>query len=136
MEQILIVVGAAILGLLGAVHLFYTFFGHRLDPYEPAAIEAMKGSTLRLTRETTVWKAWIGFNASHSLGALFVAAIYITLALWHMDLIRGSLWFSLLPLVLSLCYLGLARAYWFRIPFTGILISTLCFGAAAVMLHL
>ena len=135
MDQILIIIGAAILGLLGAVHLVYTFFTSRLDPYDPAAIEAMKGSTLRLTRETTVWKAWIGFNASHSLGPMLFAAIYIPLALHHMELIRASLWFSLLPLVLGLGYLWLARRYWFRIPFVGILLSCLCFAAAAVMIH-
>ncbi|MFC7048418.1 LIC_13387 family protein [Emcibacter nanhaiensis] len=135
MDQILIIIGAAILGLLGVVHLVYTFFTPRFEPYDPAAIEAMQGSTLRLTRETTVWKAWIGFNASHSFGPMLFAAIYIPLALWHMELIRGSLWFSNLPLLLGLGYLVLARCYWFRIPFVGILLSCLCFAAAAVMIH-
>ena len=32
----------------------------------------MKFSFPNLTRKTTMWKAWIGFNASHSAGGIFI----------------------------------------------------------------
>ena len=35
--QILIVFGAALLGLLGAMHLVYTFFSDKFDARDPAA---------------------------------------------------------------------------------------------------
>ena len=136
MAQTLIILGAAIFGILGTLHLLYTFFTPKFDASDPAVKEAMKATSLILTKDTTMWKAWIGFNASHSLGAMLIAAFYIPLAARHFDLIQEDHWFSLLPVVLGLSYLLLARKYWFKIPFTGILISTVCFIGAAVMIHI
>lgn len=132
MAQILITIGAAIFGFFGSMHLLYTFFTSKFDPFDLSVKTAMESSSLRLTRETTVWKAWVGFNASHSLGAMLVAAFYIPLALWNFPVIENSLWFTWLPVVMGLCYLFLAKKYWFKIPFFGILIATLCFIGAAI----
>ncbi|WKE64255.1 hypothetical protein PVT67_11190 [Gallaecimonas kandeliae] len=131
MAQILLIAGAAIFGILGTIHLLYTFFTEKFSPYDRAVADAMKSTSPRLTKETSIWRAWIGFNASHSLGAMLLAAVYIPLAAGHFALIAGSLWFSLLPVVLSAAYLYLAKQYWFRVPFFGILISLLCFVGAA-----
>jgi hypothetical protein len=136
MPQILIIIGAAIFGILGALHLFFTFFGHKLEPFDSNVVDAMKGTNPRLTRETTMWKAWIGFNASHSLGAILVAAFYIPLSVWHFDLIRQSLWFSLMPAIIGLSYLCLAKKYWFKVPLLSILIATVCFCVATTLIHL
>ena len=46
--------------VLGTLHLAYTFHGPKLLPRDPAVIEAMKATTMVITRETTVWNAWIG----------------------------------------------------------------------------
>jgi len=102
MTQILIITGAGIFGFFGSMHLIYTFFTSRLDPYDLSVKEAMQGTSLALTRETTVWKAWVGFNASHSLGAMLVAAFYIPLALWNFTIIENSLWFTWLPVIIGL----------------------------------
>ena len=40
-----------------------------LSPSDPQLAEAMTRSGLRLTRRTDMWRAWVGFNFSHSLGA-------------------------------------------------------------------
>lgn len=135
MAQILLITGAAIFGILGTIHLLYTFFTHKFDPYDLSVKAAMQGTSPVLTRETTIWKAWIGFNASHSLGAMLFAAFYIPLALWHFTLIQQSSWFIWLPVVAGFSYLFLAKKYWFRIPFTGILIATICFINAAIFIN-
>jgi len=135
MAQILLIMGASIFGILGAIHLIYTFFTNKFEAHDPSVTEAMKRTSPVLTKETTVWKAWIGFNASHSLGAMLVAAVYIPLATSYFHIIQQSLWFSILPVLLGLSYLVLARKYWFRIPFFGVLISTICFVAAAVLIN-
>ena len=135
-SQGLIILGAAIFGLLGTVHLLYTFFTNKFDARDDQVTAAMKNTSPVLTNETSVWKAWIGFNASHSLGAILVAAVYIPLAVGHMGLIVGSLWFSMLPVVVGFSYLALARRYWFKIPFTGVLISTVCFTLAALLINI
>lgn len=134
-EQVLLIVGATILGLLGSAHLFYTFYTNKFDARDPTVTTAMKSTSPVLTKETTMWKAWIGFNASHSLGAMLITAFYIPLALTNMQVIRENIWFSLLPTLIGLSYLFLAKKYWFRIPFAGILISTTCFVVAAVLIN-
>lgn len=123
-------VGAAIFGVLGTAHLFYTFFTRRFDPRDPACGAAMRATSPRLTGQTTMWKAWVGFNASHSLGAIVFATIYLVLAIRHPALLRESPFFVLLALANGLAYLALARAYWFRTPFIGIMAATVCFAVA------
>ena len=135
-DQILLLAGAAIFAVLGSLHLLYTFVGARLHPRDPAAIAAMQATSLRLTRETTVWRAWIGFNASHSLGAIVFAAFVAGLAWARMDVVRAQPAFAWLAAGNALAWLALARAYWFRIPFAGLALASACFLAAAVRLSL
>ncbi len=135
MDQFLMILGASIFGILGLIHLIYTFFSNKFDAYDSSVTEAMKGTSIVLTKDTTIWNAWIGFNASHSLGALLVAGFYIPLAIFNFDVIRESLWFSVLPAVIGFSYSILAKKYWFKIPLAGISISTLCFIGSAVLVN-
>ena len=134
-SQVLFIIGASIFGLLGFVHLIYTFFTDKFNAYDPDVTVAMKNTSPVLTKETTVWRAWIGFNASHSLGAIIVAAIYIPLAFSHIQFIVNNNWFSVLPSIIGFSYLLLAKNYWFKIPFFGILIATVCFVSAFVLIN-
>ena len=133
-DRFLLLAGAAIFAVLGALHLAYTFVGTRLQPKDPAAIAAMQATHPRLTRETTVWRAWIGFNASHSLGAIVFAAFVIGLAGWRMDVLRDTPAFAWLAAGNAVAWLVLAWRYWFRIPRIGLLIASTCFLVAAVRL--
>ena len=135
MEKFLIIAGASIFGVLGTVHLIYTFFTSKFEAYDSSVTQAMKGSTPKLTRETSVWNAWVGFNASHSLGAMLVAGVYIPLTISYFNVLQQSLWFSNLPVLVGLSYLVLAKKYWFKIPFVGILLATLCFVGAAWIIN-
>jgi hypothetical protein len=134
--KVLILLGASIFGVLGSLHLAYTFFTDRFLPRERAVIDAMKGTSPVLTRQTTMWDAWVGFNASHSLGAILLGAFYILLATQHMEVIAQSKSFILLAVAAGAFYLWLAHVYWFRIPFAGIAAATACFVAAFVLLVL
>ena len=129
MIAILLFLGGGVFGLLGALHDIYTRLDlrnpRRLVPADPSVAQAMANSALRLSGgRTDMWRAWIGFNFSHSLGVLLLAG----LAFW-----AGSR-FNALPVgviipVLTLIgclYLVLALLYWFRIPAIG----TSCFAAA------
>jgi hypothetical protein len=135
MDQILLIIGVSIFGVLGTIHLVYTFFTIKFSPYDQSVAEAMKATSPRLTKETTMWRAWIGFNASHSLGAMLLAAVYIPLSTNHFTIIQNSLWFSLLPVMVGIAYLILAKKYWFKIPFLGILISLICFIGSAWLVN-
>jgi len=135
LSQVLFIIGASIFGLLGFVHLLYTFVTDKFNPYNPDVMEAMKSSTVKITKETTVWRAWIGFNASHSLGAIFFASIYLPLSFSNIQFIVDNNWFAVLPSIVGFSYLLLAKNYWFKIPLFGILISTICFISAFVLIN-
>lgn len=118
---------AAVVLVLGGLHLLYTFRGTKLVPREPALRQAMEQSTPRITRETTMWRAWVGFNATHSLGILLFGLIYGYLALTAPALLFGSLFLQALGLVLLASYVVLARLYFFSVPFRGVMAATLLY---------
>lgn len=134
-EQILLIIGATILGVLGTIHLVYTFFSNKFNAFDKNVTKAMKETSPILTKETTMWDAWVGFNASHSIGAMLVTAFYVPLAIENMEVIRSTIWFSVLPIIIGLSYLFLAKKYWFKIPFIGILLATVCFIGAGVLIN-
>ena len=132
----LLILGGTVFGVLGALHAIYTLLDlwnpRRLVPADPSVAQTMANSALRLSDgRTDMWRAWIGFNFSHSLGLLLFAG----LAFW-----AGSR-FNTLPVgvimpVLTLIgcvYLLLALLYWFRVPAIGVAIGTSCFAAAWVL---
>lgn len=126
-------IGSAIFVLLGTLHLYYTFFTSKLDPWDDNVIDQMKGTNPRLSKETTVWKAWIGFNASHSAGAIFFGLVNSMLAYKNFAVIDESFALSFLTIITSVFYLWLAKAYWFSVPFVGILVATTCFVVSPVL---
>lgn len=133
---IALIAGAGVIYVsLGALHLLYTFHGNRFHPHDPELKTKMEDATLRLTRQTSIWKAWIGFNASHSTGAMFFGFMLV-FAAWAEPSI-GKHFLVLLPVAVlhSAYYTWLARAYWFRIPLIGCLMATL-FLAIALSIHI
>jgi hypothetical protein len=134
LAQLLIIAGALLFGLLGVLHLVYTFFTNKFDARDPSTTVAMKATSPILTRRTSMWKAWVGFNASHSLGIVLFAVVYLLLAIGHMPLLRQSPALVWLPVFVGASYLVLARLYWFRTPLIGIAIASTCFLIAALML--
>ena len=118
---------AAIALLLGSLHLLYTFRGPKLLPRDATLQQRMSEVTPVLTRETTMWKAWVGFNASHSFGAMLFGLVYGYLALAHPAFLFGSTFLVMVGLLLLVGYAFLGKRYWFSIPFRGILASLLLY---------
>ena len=132
--KILWFTGSAIFVGLGTLHLYYTFFSNKFAARNKAVVTAMKNTTPVLTNETTMWNAWIGFNASHSAGAIFIGLVNIILVVQNFDVLQNSLVLLLLNIATVTFYCWLGRKYWFRIPFAGILITTGCFVASAIII--
>jgi hypothetical protein len=135
-EKYLWITGSAIFLWLGTIHLLYTFFTGKFNARNKEVITAMKNTSPVLTRDTTMWKAWIGFNASHSSGAIFFGLINILLATRYFPVIQDSLLLHLLNIVTVIFYFWLGKKYWFKVPFTGILIAACCFIAATLITFL
>jgi hypothetical protein len=133
LPAVLIAASAAVIFVLGAIHLWYTFRGNKLHPRDPDLRAKLEQVSLVLTRQTTMWKAWVGFNASHSFGALLFGAVYGYLALMHRDFLFQS-WFLLsLGLVALVAYAFLGKRYWFSVPFRGILVAAAFYVIAIVI---
>lgn len=130
---LLLAASAAIILLLGMTHLLITFRGSKLHPRDTALESGMKEVSPVLTRQTTMWKAWIGFNASHSNGAIFFGLVYGYLALAHASFLFQSPFLLLVGLAMLVGYVFLARVYWFSIPFRGITLATALYVAALVV---
>ena len=74
-----------------------------------------------------MWRAWIGFNASHSYGAILFGAVYGYLAVLHSAFLFQS-WFLLaVGLLLLVGYAVLGKLYWFSIPFRGIVLAAVLY---------
>ena len=129
-KTVLVVASSAIMLVLGLLHLIYTFRGTKLFPRNSDLIDAMKRVPLVLTDETTVWKAWLGFNTSHSMAAILFGLVYGYLAIFHPDILYHSVYLQLLGLLVLAAFAVLAWAYWFSVPFIGILISLACYVAS------
>lgn len=125
--SILVFTGAAIILTLGVVHLIFTFVGPRLRPRDRELQARMEAVSPILTSQTTMWKAWIGFNASHSFGAILFGAIYGYLAVAQSALLFHSVFLALLGGLLLVGYAVLAKKYWFSVPFRGIVLAAICY---------
>ena len=130
----LVSVSAAIVFALGALHLFHTYRGPLLHPRDEGVKDAMERSTLRITRETTVWRAYVGFNVTHSLGLMLFGAIYLWLALVVPGLLFGSLFLQFLGLAMLAACTVLARRYFFSVPFRAIVLATALY-VAGLLVH-
>jgi len=120
--------GGAVFLLLGVLHAVYTLTDiskpRRIVPTDPALISYMRESTVRLSRGgSTMWDAWVGFNLSHSLGAILFALGCIATGhfLVQLALPKAAL---LIPVAIGMLYLAMSIRYWFRVPTTGISIAT------------
>ncbi|MEO5581270.1 MAG: hypothetical protein ABIR66_01150 [Saprospiraceae bacterium] len=132
-ERIFWILGSLPFIILGTLHLAFTFWTDKFSSRNTSLVEEMKISYPILTRRTTMWKAWMGFNASHSSGAIYLGFINLFLAIQFPGILANPV-LEILTLFTVLFYLWLAKKYWFTIPFTGILISLGCYSVSAILM--
>jgi hypothetical protein len=131
--RILMVLSASIILTLGAVHLFYTFRGPNLTPRDPTLQISMSQVSPVITKETTMWRCWVGFNASHSMGLILFGLIFNLLALAHSQLLFRSPFLLVIGLATLGGYAALSKVYFFSAPLTGVCISLACYVASIVL---
>jgi hypothetical protein len=74
-----------------------------------------------------MWKAWVGFNASHSFGAILFGAVYDYLAVVQSTFLFRSQFLLGLGLLLLVGYALLGKFYWFSTPLRGIVLAMLLY---------
>lgn len=123
--------------LLGAAHAWHTprepTDRKGLSPADPGLAESMTRSRMLLTGRTDMWRAWVGFNLSHSLGAVLFGVIVVVVGRTSESFAYNAAIFLPLAVVVSLAYLALGAVYWFRTPIIGIGLSLFLFLAGWAM---
>jgi hypothetical protein len=131
--RILMVLSASIVFTLGVVHLVYTFWGLMLTPRDPALQISMSQIAPVITNETTMWRCWMGFNASHSMGLILFGLVFGFLALAHDQLLFHSPFLLVVGLAMLGSLVVLCKVYFFSAPLTSISISLACYVASIAL---
>src|SRR5271166_6521904 len=114
--KILMVLSASIIFTLGVVHLVYTFWGTKLTPRDPALEISMSQTSPVITKETTVWRCWVGFNASHSMGLILFGLVFGFLALAHSQFLFQSPFLLVVGVAMLAGLVVLCKVYFFSVP--------------------
>lgn len=119
--------GSAVIGILGSIHLLYTFFTDKFSPRDEKLLADMKAVSPVLTKDISMWNAWMGFNGSHSSGIIFIAAINIFMALNFFPMLVKSHGYFLFNIVTLAFYVFLAAKFWFSKPLIGACVTLTCY---------
>ena len=136
MSQILLAFGGTILFVLGALHGILTlrdlWTPRSFTPADDAVRLAMQGAQLAFNPRANLWRAWLGFNLSHSLGLVLFGGGLVLLAWLHFSAFAASHLLQGLAVGVAALYLVLALRFWFWAPALGAGLSLLCILGAVV----
>lgn len=137
LTKILFIAGTAPFMFLGLLHTIMALQDVRkprhFAPTDDAVRKGMEASSPRLTNRTTMWRAWLGFNISHGMGATFFGFILCVLALTDFSFVLNSGIIMPSAIVFSAIFLWLAKRFWFSKPLIGIAIGLTFFTAAYIL---
>ena len=136
LSRLLMALSSGIVLLFGAMHLLYTFHGPKLLPRDPAVRLAMEQTSPVITRETTIWQAWLGFNATHSIALILFGLVFGFLGVWESQLLFDSTYLLVVGFVVLAAFLVLSRLYFFSVPLMGVSIALVCYVASIVAARL
>ena len=136
MARILILLAASIFLFLGGLHGLVTLRDlqrpRAFTPNDPALREAMQRSGIRFHPRINLWKAWLGFNLTHSLGIVLFGAAFFYVGLFAPQAFAASPLLQAVAVVTSALYLAISLGFFFSTPAIGAAVGLLCFLAAAV----
>jgi hypothetical protein len=114
-----------------------TFF----TPIESSAKTAMEGTGIRFWRmfgagggaTRSMWKAWLGFNISHGLGAFTFGLLCLLIATHDFELVERIDAVRPLTIAFSGALLAVSFRFWFYVPAIIAGAATACFTIATVL---
>jgi hypothetical protein len=112
---------AAIAGLtyivMGAIHGGFTlrdvFDPKSFTPTDPRVREAMRSAQLAFNPRANIWRAWLGFNLSHSVGLLVFGGLVLALGWRHSEVFAASPLVQVFTLLVAASYVVLSVRFWF-----------------------
>ena len=135
MSEFFLAVGGGVLLLLGTGHgllmLRDLSVPRAFVPAVDSVRHQMEVTAIGLNPSANLWRAWVGFNLSHSLGLVLAGAAAILFAVDYHSIYADSPVLLISPIVVSVGYLVLARLFWFWGPVAGFALSTASLTVAA-----
>jgi hypothetical protein len=132
---ILEIIGASIFLLLGIFHGILTLQDLSnpctFVPPDKALLLAMQDSSINIHPQTNLWKAWLGFNLSHSLGLVMFGGTFLAIGLFDFEVFTDNYWLQSCALLIATAYLIMSLRFWFYKPAIGSGIALACFVLAA-----
>lgn len=125
--RVLMVLSASIVFTLGVIHFAYTFWGPNLKPRDHALEISMRQISPVIAKETTMWRVWVGVNASHSMGLILFGLVFGFLAAAHGQFLFHSPFLLVVGLAMLVGLVVLSKIYFFSAPFAGISVSFVCY---------
>ncbi|MGD0306296.1 MAG: hypothetical protein ABSC71_15835, partial [Candidatus Acidiferrales bacterium] len=104
-----------------------------LTPRDPTLQVSMSQIAPVITNETTMWRCWVGFNASHSMGLILFGLVFGFLALAHGQLLFQSPFLLVVGLAMLGGLVALCKLYFFSGPLVGMSISLACYVASIAL---
>jgi hypothetical protein len=133
--QIFVILGASIFLILGIFHGVLTLQDLRnprtFTPPDAALRQAMQQSNIAIHPQTNLWKAWLGFNLSHSLGLVMFGGTFVAIGLFYFEVFANSYWLQSCALLIATAYLIMSLKFWFDRPAIASTIALVCFVVAA-----
>ena len=137
LSRYLFLAGALPFVVLGLLHARATPFATTdrkgLSPSDPALAEAMARGRVLLTKRVDVWNGWVGFNLSHSLGAVAFGAFVLAVGRSAESFGAQAAVCGPLAVAVSGAFLAIGLRYWFRTPIAGCAIAFACFALSWVV---
>ena len=80
-----------------------------------------------------MWRCWVGFNATHSMGLVLFGLVFGFLALAHDQLLFRSPFLLVVGLAMLGGFVVLGKVYFFSAPLRGVSISLACYIASIAL---
>jgi hypothetical protein len=112
-------------------YIFHAAFAAR----DAALEEKLKSVSPRISGQTTMWRAGVGFHVSHALGIIFFGLVYGYLALAERDFLIRAPFLVVLGALVLLGYVVLAKLFWFYLPLVGVALALACYVAGVAVAY-
>lgn len=137
MQPLLVILGGFVflaLGTLhGAVSLRDVWNPTQFTPTDPALRLAMQQSGIAFHPEVNLWKAWLGFNLTHSLGLVLFGGGFLYVGMFAPDVFAESRALQGVAVSVSATYLVISAFFFFSGPVMGTAAGLAAFLIAALL---
>ncbi|MGI8723112.1 MAG: LIC_13387 family protein [Geodermatophilaceae bacterium] len=131
------VAGTITLMIGGGLHALLSLMGtaRYIVPRDHSVKSAMEGTRLQYggSSAPSMWRAWLGFNISHGLGAFTFGLLCLLIATHDFKLVEEIAAIRPLTIAVSAAYIVLSLRFWYYGPAIITGTATACFTIATVL---